>query len=95
MRFTAKASLFGQKTFSSWLIEAAGTVPIQRRKDNPDGTADNSGAMTALIEVCRVHCCYDSNQHKLNGSCFRRWKLGTLFVSFPRESAGITQRRLL
>ncbi|KAF6760150.1 hypothetical protein DFP72DRAFT_805275, partial [Ephemerocybe angulata] len=33
------------------LIAAAGTVPIQRRKDNSDGTADNASAMQALMEA--------------------------------------------
>ncbi|KAJ3537296.1 hypothetical protein NMY22_g5648 [Coprinellus aureogranulatus] len=51
IRFTAKASLFGKKTFSSWLIQAAGTIPIQRRKDNADGSADNAAAMESLMDA--------------------------------------------
>lgn len=51
LRLTAKATQFGHKTFTSWLIESAGTVPIQRRKDNPDGTVDNSQVMLKLMEV--------------------------------------------
>ncbi|KAF7428289.1 hypothetical protein PC9H_007510 [Pleurotus ostreatus] len=51
LRLTAKATQFGHKTFTSWLIESAGTVPIQRRKDNPDGTVDNSQVMLKLMEA--------------------------------------------
>ncbi|KAJ8468975.1 hypothetical protein ONZ45_g17048 [Pleurotus djamor] len=51
LRLTAKATQFGHPTFTSWLIESAGTVPIQRRKDYPDGTTDNSAVMTKLMEA--------------------------------------------
>ncbi|OJT08103.1 hypothetical protein TRAPUB_1038 [Trametes pubescens] len=47
---TAKATQFGRKNFTSWLIESAGTVPLMRRKDAPDGTVDNSHAMKYLVE---------------------------------------------
>ena len=53
LRLTAKATQFGHKTFTSWLIEAAGTVPIIRRKDTADGKADNSEVMLKLMEVCK------------------------------------------
>lgn len=52
LRMTAKATLFGHRTFSSWLIESAGTIPIKRKKDYADGTADNSEVMLKLMEVC-------------------------------------------
>ncbi|TRM69459.1 hypothetical protein BD626DRAFT_563204 [Schizophyllum amplum] len=51
LRLTAKATQFGQKTFTSWLIESAGTVPIKRAKDSPDGKADNSEVMLKLMEA--------------------------------------------
>lgn len=57
LRLTAKATQFGHKTFTSWLIESAGTVPIKRRKDSVDGSADNSDAMLKLMEV------YPASQH--------------------------------
>ncbi|EJD03308.1 uncharacterized protein FOMMEDRAFT_85043 [Fomitiporia mediterranea MF3/22] len=51
IRLTAKATQFGRKTFTSWLIEAAGTVPIKRRKDSPDVAVDNSEVMDNLKKV--------------------------------------------
>ncbi|KAF8236603.1 hypothetical protein L208DRAFT_1357435 [Tricholoma matsutake] len=51
LRLTAKATQFGHKTFTSWLIESAGTVPIKRRKDSPDGNMDNTDAMLKLMEA--------------------------------------------
>ncbi|KAH9931180.1 uncharacterized protein BXZ73DRAFT_47432 [Epithele typhae] len=51
LRLTAKSTQFGKKTFTSWLIESAGTVPLKRRKDFPDGQADNSEVMQHLIEA--------------------------------------------
>ncbi|KAJ4483190.1 hypothetical protein J3R30DRAFT_3285480 [Lentinula aciculospora] len=50
LRLTAKSTQFGRKTFTSWLIESAGTVPIHRRKDF-DVPVDNSQAMEALIKA--------------------------------------------
>ncbi|KZT72212.1 hypothetical protein DAEQUDRAFT_763318 [Daedalea quercina L-15889] len=50
LRLTAKSTQFGKRTFTSWLIESAGTVPIKRRKDFPNG-ADNSAVMQHLIEA--------------------------------------------
>jgi len=59
LRLTAKATQFGHRTFTSWLIESAGTVPIKRRKDSSDGNADNTDAMLKLMEVwCVLHCPY-------------------------------------
>jgi glycerol-3-phosphate O-acyltransferase/dihydroxyacetone phosphate acyltransferase len=52
LRLTAKATQFGLRTFTSWLIESAGTVPIKRRKDYADGNTDNSDIMEKLIQVC-------------------------------------------
>ncbi|PCH43445.1 hypothetical protein WOLCODRAFT_138348 [Wolfiporia cocos MD-104 SS10] len=51
LRLTAKSTQFGKKTLTSWLIESAGTVPIKRRKDFPDGQADNTTVMLKLIEA--------------------------------------------
>ncbi|KAG6903067.1 hypothetical protein C0995_006254 [Termitomyces sp. Mi166 len=50
LRLTAKATQFGHRTFTSWLIESAGTVPIKRRKDSADGNVDNTEAMAKLVE---------------------------------------------
>ena len=50
LRLTAKSTQFGKKTFVSWLIEAAGTVPIKRRRDF-EGDVDNSEAMEKLKEA--------------------------------------------
>jgi glycerol-3-phosphate O-acyltransferase/dihydroxyacetone phosphate acyltransferase len=51
LRLTAKSTQFGRRTFTSWLIESAGTVPIKRRQDFPGGEADNSQVMGALMDV--------------------------------------------
>lgn len=51
LRLTAKSTQFGRKSFTSWLIESAGTVPIKRRRDFPGGDADNSQVMGNLMEV--------------------------------------------
>ena len=54
MRLTAKSTQFGKKTFTSWLIESAGTVPLQRRKDFENGQVDNAAVMEKLMEVCQT-----------------------------------------
>ena len=51
IRLTAKATQFGRKTFTSWLIEAAGTVPLKRRKDTPGVEVDNSEALEGIKAV--------------------------------------------
>jgi glycerol-3-phosphate O-acyltransferase/dihydroxyacetone phosphate acyltransferase len=51
LHLTAKSTQFGKKTFTSWLVEAAGTVPIQRRKDFVEGVANNGAAMGKLTQV--------------------------------------------
>ena len=54
LRLTAKSTQFGRKTFTSWLIESAGTVPIKRRKDYVEGSiddVDNSNTMEWLMEA--------------------------------------------
>jgi glycerol-3-phosphate O-acyltransferase/dihydroxyacetone phosphate acyltransferase len=51
LHLTAKSTQFGKKTLTSWLIEAAGTVPIERRKDFADGIANNDAAITKLTQV--------------------------------------------
>jgi len=53
LRMTAKSTLFGTKTFSSWLIESVGTLPIQRAKDLQKGETgkkiDNSAVFEKLM----------------------------------------------
>ncbi|CAL1707162.1 unnamed protein product [Somion occarium] len=51
LRLTAKSTQFGKKTFTSWLIESAGTVPLQRRKDFEDGRVDNTEVLLKLMEA--------------------------------------------
>ncbi|KAI0341905.1 hypothetical protein BDW22DRAFT_1331173 [Trametopsis cervina] len=51
LRLTAKSTQFGKKTFTSWLIESAGTLPLQRRKDAANGVIDNSNVMRHLLEA--------------------------------------------
>jgi glycerol-3-phosphate O-acyltransferase/dihydroxyacetone phosphate acyltransferase len=51
LRLTAKATQFGRRTFTSWLIESAGTVPIQRKKDAPGENPDNVQVMSHLMDV--------------------------------------------
>ncbi|KAF8609268.1 hypothetical protein BDV93DRAFT_550804 [Ceratobasidium sp. AG-I] len=50
LRLTAKDTQFGKRTFQSWLIESAGTLPIKRRKDHGGGEIDNKNVMEALIQ---------------------------------------------
>ncbi|KAJ7268813.1 hypothetical protein B0H12DRAFT_1096796 [Mycena haematopus] len=54
LRLTAKATQFGHRTFTSWLIESAGTVPLKRRKDYADGTVDNTEVMEKLMEALEL-----------------------------------------
>jgi glycerol-3-phosphate O-acyltransferase/dihydroxyacetone phosphate acyltransferase len=57
LRLTAKSTQFGRKTFTSWLIESAGTVPIKRRKDYIQGSidnVDNSEVMGKLMEALEM-----------------------------------------
>lgn len=54
LRLTAKSTQFGKNTFTSWLIEAAGTVPLMRRKDSADGQVDNSQVMAKLMEALEL-----------------------------------------
>ena len=51
LHLTAKSTQFGKKTLTSWLIEAAGTVPVQRRKDFVEGTVNNDAAMEKMTQV--------------------------------------------
>jgi glycerol-3-phosphate O-acyltransferase/dihydroxyacetone phosphate acyltransferase len=51
LHLTAKSTQFGKKTLTSWLIESAGTVPIQRRKDFAEGVANNDASMAILTKV--------------------------------------------
>ncbi|KAL0578291.1 hypothetical protein V5O48_003702 [Marasmius crinis-equi] len=55
LRLTAKSTQFGKKTFTSWLIESAGTIPIQRRKDFENANeVDNSDVMLQLMQALEV-----------------------------------------
>ena len=49
---TAKDTQFGHKTFTSWVIESLGTVPLKRRKDHPEGEVDNTVVLDGLVGVC-------------------------------------------
>ena len=52
LRLTAKATQFGKRTFTSWLIESAGTVPLKRRGDySDDAQVDNAEVMSYLMDV--------------------------------------------
>jgi glycerol-3-phosphate O-acyltransferase/dihydroxyacetone phosphate acyltransferase len=52
LRLTAKSTQFGRQTFVSWIIEAAGTVPLMRKKDFEDANAvDNTKALAQLTKV--------------------------------------------
>jgi glycerol-3-phosphate O-acyltransferase/dihydroxyacetone phosphate acyltransferase len=51
LHLTAKSTQFGKKTLTSWLLEAAGTVPIQRRKDFAESIINNDAAITKLTQV--------------------------------------------
>ncbi|KAM5533713.1 hypothetical protein V8D89_012586 [Ganoderma adspersum] len=54
LRLTAKSTQFGKKTFTSWLIESAGTVPLKRRKDFGDREVDNAEVMQHLTEALEL-----------------------------------------
>ncbi|GAA5954102.1 hypothetical protein JCM8115_003311 [Rhodotorula mucilaginosa] len=49
LRLTAKDTQFGRGTFTSWLIESAGTLPIKRPKDHKGEKVDNSKVFEKLI----------------------------------------------
>ena len=52
LRMTAKATQFGNRTFSSWLIESSGALPLMRRMDYADlNEVDNSVVMNRLYQV--------------------------------------------
>ena len=57
LHLTAKSTQFGKKTLTSWLIEAAGTVPIQRRKDFAEGLPNNDAAIAKLTQVRILVAC--------------------------------------
>jgi glycerol-3-phosphate O-acyltransferase/dihydroxyacetone phosphate acyltransferase len=48
---TAKDTLFGKKTFSSWLIESVGTVPVKRAKDYEGKRVDNTHVFARLMDA--------------------------------------------
>ena len=49
---TAKSTQFGKGTFTSWLIENSGAVPLQRKMDFAEGTSvDNSNVMNKLYQA--------------------------------------------
>lgn len=73
LRLTAKSTQFGRKTFTSWLIESAGTVPIKRRKDFAEGDVDNSEVMEKLIQVKLCHVSLGCHAAHLNVAGTRSW----------------------
>ncbi|KAG1731516.1 uncharacterized protein EDB91DRAFT_1154364 [Suillus paluster] len=54
LRLTAKSTQFGHRTFTSWLIESAGTVPIKRRKDFNNNEVDNTQVMDKLMDALEL-----------------------------------------
>lgn len=81
LRLTAKSTQFGHRTFTSWLIESAGTVPIKRRKDYNNNEVDNSQAMDRLMDVRCAHIVYIGNlKVQLNLTGTRTWRC-SLFIS--------------
>jgi hypothetical protein len=68
---TAKDTQFGRKTFTSWLIESVGTVPIKRKQEHGDA-ADNTAAMGNLVKVC--------NGSKPYSPLFIQWFIDNLFL---------------
>uniref|UniRef100_A0A0K3CPL7 BY PROTMAP: gi/472581825/gb/EMS19540.1/ acyltransferase [Rhodosporidium toruloides NP11] n=1 Tax=Rhodotorula toruloides TaxID=5286 RepID=A0A0K3CPL7_RHOTO len=51
LRLTAKDTQFGRGTFTSWLIESAGTLPIKRPNDHKGEKVDNSVVFATLIRA--------------------------------------------
>lgn len=52
LRMTAKSTQFGKRTFSSWLIESSGALPLKRRMDYDDTSQiDNTEVMNTLYQV--------------------------------------------
>lgn len=49
LRLTAKDTQFGRGTFTSWLIEAVGTLPLKRPKDHKGEKVDNAEVFGKLI----------------------------------------------
>jgi glycerol-3-phosphate O-acyltransferase/dihydroxyacetone phosphate acyltransferase len=90
LHLTAKSTQFGKKTFTSWLIEAAGTVPMERRKDFADGVANNDAAMAKLTEVRALV----SFGEIFLTSC-RPWRWAVPCVCSRRVRVGITLLLLL
>ncbi len=80
LRLTAKATQFGRRTFTSWLIESAGTVPLQRKRDHPDGSVDNSQVMAKLVDVSLwFKWC-----QPVNSEGVRHWHWVMLCACFPK-----------
>ena len=51
---TAKDTQFGRKTFTSWVVESIGAVPLKRRQDHQEGEIDNTVVLDGLVNVCPV-----------------------------------------
>ncbi|KAL1723984.1 hypothetical protein EV715DRAFT_245595 [Schizophyllum commune] len=84
LRLTAKATQFGRGTFTSWLIESAGTVPLKRAKDYPDGKVDNSEVMLKLMEALEAGdavCLFPEGMSRYHPS-IAPMKTGGCIVSF-------------
>jgi hypothetical protein len=90
LHLTAKSTQFGKKTFTSWLIEAAGTVPIERRKDFAGGMINNDAAMAKLTQVRA----FISHAKIFLTSC-RPWRWAMRYACSRRARVGITLLLLL
>ena len=88
LRLTAKATQFGKRTFTSWLIESAGTVPIKRRSDySEDAQVDNTEIMSHLMDVRIPTALVRRPFRNLIFSRFRYWDLEMPSVSFRKGKA--------
>jgi hypothetical protein len=88
LRLTAKSTQFGHRTFTSWLIESAGTVPIKRRKDYNNNEVDNSQAMDRLMDVRCAHSLHRGSESSIKSN--RHSNLEMQFVYFRRGEVAIT-----
>ena len=80
LHLTAKSTQFGRKTLTSWLIEAAGTVPIQRRKDFAEGVANNDAPMEKLTQVRAL---VSHSTHLLISAFLEGFRDGRRCMPFP------------
>jgi len=84
LRLTAKSTQFGKRTFTSWLIESAGTVPLQRRKDYINEDVDNTASMSKLIEASERH---STLPHVSHMSLLQALETGDAVCLFPEGAS--------